>query len=516
MPLAVQALLPFMALLFAAAVVWRRPRRPENGWIAVGATALAALVCLSELVRLAPGERVDVPYLTTFPYAELAIRLDALSLAFSAVTLTTAALLMLVRLRMPGDRRDPWRSWLLTSAAALAVLMAPSLLLDYILLQALTLAWSGTLDEGAPRHRPLRLAIGVADVGLLLAAASAIQSVGTSAFSGVPSDTFGPAAFLLALLPVVTRVAALGWPSSGPVASVAFEPAVVFAAPAGYLLLRLVAVMGGHLPGRSLEILVFSASLLVAAASALLLLFARRERLPTSLLITQAAIGLALLASSVPLLGVASIWIWLQLIMLTGLSSVHLPLKRPAGALALVALAMLPGSAAFIGLWIGAQGLRASGQLAALLAATVVVIVAALAALSRLRPVERWTVDVAAVWGAGLLVVAAFPALLLSSLVLPAGQAVRPVARGSFALSPFGFSLAGIPWPAPLATLGLVIAGVALLRTNQLSVDRSLTLRMPGLPRVRRGVSLPVSPRWLGRGLWTAFFAVIALAVLRP
>jgi len=43
MPLAVQALLPFMALLFAAAVVWRRPRRPENGWIAVGATALAAL-----------------------------------------------------------------------------------------------------------------------------------------------------------------------------------------------------------------------------------------------------------------------------------------------------------------------------------------------------------------------------------------------------------------------------------------------------------------------------------------
>jgi hypothetical protein len=39
---------------------------------------------------------------------------------------------------------------------------------------------------------------------------------------------------------------------------------------------------------------------------------------------------------------------------------------------------------------------------------------------------------------------------------------------------------------------------------------------MPGLPRVRRGVSLPVSPRWLGRGLWTAFFAVIALAVLRP
>ena len=516
MPLAVQALVPFMALLIAAAVVWRRPRHPANGWIAVGATGLAALVSVIELVRLAPGERVDVPYLTTFPYADLAIRLDALSLAFSAVTLTTAALLMLVRLRMPGDRRDPWSSWLLTSAAALAVLLAPSLLLDYIALQLLTLAWSGTLDAAAPRQRALRLAIGVADVGLLLAAASAIESVGTSAFSGVPSDTFGPAAFLFALLPVLTRLAALALPSGGPAAPVAFEPAVVFAAPAGYLLLRVVALMGGHLPGRPLEIVVFTASLLVAASSALLLLFGRRERPPTLLLITQAAIALALLASSAPLLGIASIWIWLQLILLTGLCSVHLPLKRPAGAVALMALAMLPGSAAFIGLWIAALGLRGSGQLAALFAATVVVIVAAIAALSRLRPVERWTVDVAAVWGAGLLVAAAFPALLLSSLVLPAGQAVRPVAPGSFVLSPFGFSLARTPWPAPLATLVLVVAGVALLRSDRLGVDRSLTLRLPSLPRPSRSVSLRLSRRWLGRGLWTAFFAVIALAVLRP
>ena len=35
MPLALQALLPFIALLGAAAVVQRRPRRRVNGWIAL-------------------------------------------------------------------------------------------------------------------------------------------------------------------------------------------------------------------------------------------------------------------------------------------------------------------------------------------------------------------------------------------------------------------------------------------------------------------------------------------------
>src|SRR5713226_190514 len=139
MPLALQALLPFIALLGAAAIVRRRPRRQGNGWIAAGATALAAIIALVELLRLSPGEHVDVPYLTTFPYADLAIRLDGLSLAFATVTLITAALLMLARQRVRGDRRDPWFGWLLTSAAACAVILAHNLFLVYIALQALTL-----------------------------------------------------------------------------------------------------------------------------------------------------------------------------------------------------------------------------------------------------------------------------------------------------------------------------------------------------------------------------------------
>src|SRR6202163_1069479 len=232
MPLALQALLPFVALLGAAAIVRQRPRSPSNGWIAAAATGLAGVIALVELLRLSPGEHVDVPYLTTFPYADLAIRLDGLSLAFASVTLLTAALLMFSRLRMRGDRRDPWFGWLLTSAAACAVIFADNLLLVYIALQLLTLAWSGALDETARRRRGPRLSLQVADVGLLLAAASAIQSVGTSAFSGVPSDTFGLATFLLVLLPVGARVAALAVTAGGPKETVAFEPAIAWVAPA--------------------------------------------------------------------------------------------------------------------------------------------------------------------------------------------------------------------------------------------------------------------------------------------
>src|SRR5438132_12654975 len=124
MPLAAQALLPFLALLGAAAIAQRRPRRASNGWIAVAATGVAGGIALVELLRLSPGEHVDVPYLTTFPYADLAIRLDGLSLAFAAITLLTAAILLLARQRVRGDRRDPWAAWSLTRPATCAVILA--------------------------------------------------------------------------------------------------------------------------------------------------------------------------------------------------------------------------------------------------------------------------------------------------------------------------------------------------------------------------------------------------------
>src|SRR3989440_2289581 len=157
---------------------------------------------------------------------------------------------MLVRLQDRRDRRDPWLAWLLTSAAACGLILAANLLLLFILLQVLTLAWTGSLDERAPRRRGVRLTLQIADIGLLLAAASAIQSVGTSAFSGVPSDTFGVATFWLMLLPVVVRLGALATAARPPVAAVLFGPAIAWLAPAGYVLLRLLALMGGRLPDR--------------------------------------------------------------------------------------------------------------------------------------------------------------------------------------------------------------------------------------------------------------------------
>ena len=76
MPLAVQAILPLTVLLAGAVLVRARPRHPDSGAIACVATAIAAVITLVELLRLSPGEHVDVPYVTTFPYADLVVRLD--------------------------------------------------------------------------------------------------------------------------------------------------------------------------------------------------------------------------------------------------------------------------------------------------------------------------------------------------------------------------------------------------------------------------------------------------------
>src|SRR2546425_4461469 len=177
MPLAAQALLPFVALLLAAVFVRWRPRRRINGWIASAATGTAGVIALVELLRLAPGEHVDVPYLTTFPYADLAVRLDGLSLAFAAATLITAAALMVTRQLVRGDRRDPWFGWLFTSAAVLAVILAHNPPFVFIALPLLTPAWGGALDETARRPRGLRFAVQIAGIGVLLAAARAIHAV---------------------------------------------------------------------------------------------------------------------------------------------------------------------------------------------------------------------------------------------------------------------------------------------------------------------------------------------------
>jgi len=315
-----------------------------------------------------------------------------------------------VRLGLRGDRRDPWFGWLLTSAAACAVIFAHNLLLVYITLQLLTLAWSGALDETARRRRGLRLAVQVADIGLLLAAASAIQSVGTSAFSGVPSDTFGLATFVLVLLPVAARVLALAVTAGGPQATVAFEPAIAWVAPAGYLLMRMLALMGGRLPDRPTAVVLFAVGALVALGCAGLAIFERPgPRLAALLLVAQAALALAFSTGSDPLMTVACTWLWLLLVPLAGLASVRVATGSAAEVLALLNLAMIPGSVAFIGIWLGGLALNGRGLLAGIIPALLVVGLAAIATLSRIVPLRAVRVEIATVWGAALLLLAAVP-----------------------------------------------------------------------------------------------------------
>ena len=512
MPLAAQALLPFLALLGAAAVIQRRPRRKSNGWIAAAATGTAGIIAMVELWRLAPGEHVDVPYLTTFPYADLAIRLDGLSLAFATVTLITAALLMLARLRLRGDRRDPWFGWLLTSAAACAVIFAHNLLLVYITLQLLTLAWSGGLDETARRRRGLRLAVQVADIGLLLVAASAIQSVGTSAFSGVPSDTFGLATFLLVLLPVAVRVVALALTTGGPQATVAFEPAIAWVAPAGYLLMRMLALMGGRLPDRPTAVALFAVGVLVALGFAGLALFEPSgQRLAARLLVAQAGLALAFSTGSDPLMTVACTWLWLLLVPLAGLASVRVAAGSAAEGLTKLNLAMIPGSVAFIGLWLGGLALSARGLLFAMIPVLLAVAVAAIAAIGRMAPIRSVRIEIATGWAAALMLVAAFPIVLMDHLVVPAAATVRLVPRGTIATSLFGLGAGGGTWPALAVSLvvalglGFAVWGLRLKAPTLPSSASGGGKRPGGWFGKRVWAGLPSVPEWSRFLLWGAF-----------
>ena len=522
MPLALQALLPFIALLGAAAIVQRRPRRRSNGWIASAATGTAGIIALVELLRLAPGEHVDVPYLTTFPYADLGIRLDGLSLAFATVTLITAALLMLARQQLRGDRRDPWIGWLLTSAATCAVIFAHNLLLVYIALQLLTLAWSGALDETARRRRGLRLSVQIADIGLLLAAASAIQSVGTSAFSGVPSDTFGLATFLLVLLPVVVRVGALAVISGASQAPVAFEPAIAWVAPAGYLLMRMLALMGGRLPDRPTAVVLFAGGALVALAfTALSVLERAGPRLADFLLVAQAALAVAFSAGSDPLMTVACTWLWLLLVPLAGLANLRVPTRSLAEGLTLLNLAMIPGSVAFVGLWLGGLALDARGLRFGMIPVGLVVILALIAALRRIVVPRSVRVDVGAAWATALLLIAAFPILAIAPLVVPAAATVRLVPGGTISASSFGIVTIAGTWPAPVVSVVIaLVLGFAGWRLRD-----QLPLRPPGRRRelsLRRLVELwpslpPMTvPAWSRFLLWGAAVVAVFIVVTRP
>jgi hypothetical protein len=344
-----------------------------------------------------------------------------------------------------------------------AVILAGNLLLLYAALQLLTLAWSGALDESARRQRSLRVSQQLAGVGLLAAAALSVRAVDTSAFSGVPSDTLGPIPFALALLPVFSRVGALAFATHRPRERVCFEPAVAWAAPAGYLALRLLSLTAGRPPNQLVAILLFGTCL---AAAALLIGLALMEgpsaHLPGRLLAVQAVVALGLSASTIPVMAAASTWILLLLIPLAGVASINLRRGSVAGALRLVALSMVPPSAAFVGAWLGLSGLSQGRFSWAILPLLLILLAGAAAAAQGLELRGSPRLDLTAGWSLALLLVGAFPGWLLSWLVLPAARAVRSIPRGTLRVDLLGVAAGGPAWPAAIGS-GIALGGLALL-----------------------------------------------------
>ncbi len=528
MPLAAQALLPFGVLLATAALT-RLPRlRRFGGHLAAAGTAIAAVSVLVQLIRLAPGARVDLLYLNVFPGADPAIRLDGLSLSFAATLLLTAAALMLVRSRAGGrtDRREPWVGWLFTTTAAVAVTLAGNLLLAYIALQVLTLSWSGALDERSRRVRPLRLSHQIADVGLLLAAASAIHTVGTSAFAGLPSDALGAAGFALAVLPGVARLGSVALGTERPATAVYFEPAIAWAAPAGYLLLRLLSLTGGSPPGLPTQIAAFALAFVVAAGLCWLALGSWSwPRICGRLVAVQASLALALATVPNPTMAVAGTWLFLQLIPLSGLCSIRSTEGTLGRATAALGLTMIPPSTAFPGIWLGLQGLGQARLLPAALPLAIIVVGAFMAARLGLSFPRRVSLDAGLAWAAGTLLVGIFPGPALSTLAMPAAQAVRSISADTFAAnllileagrSQFPAAAVGV---ASMAVLAFVLARFASAMSWRPGrfwlVDRSALRLVRPFPRGWATLEPARIPFWAALCGWVLFGVVAATVTLR-
>jgi uncharacterized membrane protein YiaA len=278
--------------------------------------------------------------------------------------------------------------------------------------------------------------------------------------------------------------------------------------------------MGGRLPDRPTAVALFVVGVIGALAFAGFALFERAgPRLVGLLLAAQAGLAIALSTGDQPLLTVASTWLWLLLVPLAGVASIRPRDGSPPDALTLWGLAMLPGSAAFVGLWLAALALNARGLLLAMIPVGLVVVVAMIAALNHVNVRRLRHLELATVWAGALLLVAAFPIIAIGTLVVPAAATVRLVPRGMIAISPLGLATDFGAWPALAVS---VVVGVVLglagwrlrgrlpLRAREAEGARAF----PSLLPARLG---PFTvPAWSHVVLWGAFAAVVGAVATRP
>jgi hypothetical protein len=234
--------------------------------------------------------------------------------------------------------------------------------------------------------------------------------------------------------------------------------------------------------------------------------------------VAQAALALALSTGADPLMTVACTWLWLQLVPLAGVASVRVAAGSAPELLTLLNLAMIPGSTAFVGLWLGGLALNARGLLFGMVPVVIAVALTAIAALSRVRRPRSFHVDPATVWAAGLLLIAAFPVLVMGRLVVPAAATVRLVPGGTVATTPLGIISGGRAWPALVVSLVVaLVVGVAAWRFAPASGGRKSPaarggrkIRVPALP------ALPTVPAWGRYVLWGAFGVAVYNVLTRP
>jgi hypothetical protein len=239
------------------------------------------------------------------------------------------------------------------------------------------------------------------------------------------------------------------------------------------------------------------------------------------LLVAQAALAVAFSTGSDPLMTVACTWLWLFLVPLAGLANLRALSGSLAEGLTLLNLAMIPGSIAFLGLWLGGLALDARGLRFGMIPVGLAVGLALVAALSRIRVPRSPRLDIGTAWGTALLLIAAFPILVIAPLVVPAAATTRLVPGGTIATSPVGMVTIAGTWPAMtvslLTAVVLVLAGWGLRgrlplrpvgRRREFSVGPLLKL-WPQLP--------PMSvPSWSRFLLWGAVAVAVFNVVTRP
>ena len=281
--------------------------------------------------------------------------------------------------------------------------------------------------------------------------------------------------------------------------------------------MRMLALMGGRLPDRPTAVVLFAAATLAALAMAGLALVERSGAHRVALLlVAHAALALALSTGADPLMTVACTWLWLLLVPLAGVASVRAAAGSAPEILTPLNLAMIPGSTAFVGLWLGGLALNARGLLFGTIPVAVAVALSAIAALGRVARPRSLHLDPPTFWAAGLLLIAAFPVVVMDHLVVPAAATVRLVPTGTIVASPFGIIAGGRPWPALVVSLVVVLLlGLAAWR---------LGLKAPTLPSLKgRGKikaptlpALPTVPPWGRFVLWGAFAVAVYNVLTRP